>query len=118
MATQLKSLFGGGTSGSLISAPKAAGNTLDDLMRQNQASREKLGAAGINDPTKEDKPSALERIFGPLDALGVGVRSLAYNAVAEENVNPLDEMWKAVKGEERIEGADILEELGVENKWG
>lgn len=117
MATQLRSLFGGGTSGSLLSAPKAAGNTLDDLLKQNQSTREKLAAVDIKDPTSEDKPSALEHIFGPLDALGAGVRSVAYNLVSDEDVNPLGEMWKALKGEERVEGADILEELGSENKW-
>lgn len=117
MATQLQSLFGGGTSGSLLSAPKAATNTLDDLLRQNQDTRAQLAAAGVKDPTEENKPSALDRIFGPLDALGAGVRSVAYNLVSDEDVNPLGEMWKAVKGEDRVEGADILEELGSDNKW-
>lgn len=115
--TKIKSLLGSGSSGSLLTAPKAGGNTLSDLIKQNDKSRSKLAGAGVDDPTKENKPSALERIMGPLDALGTGVRGLAYNAVSDEDVDVLGEMGKALRGEERIEGADILDELGVDNKW-
>ena len=92
--------------------------TIDDLTRQNDSSRQKLSEAGYDDPTREVKPSMLERIFGPLDALGTGVRGLVYNAVSDENVDVWGEMGKALKGEDRVEGADIIEELGVDNKWG
>lgn len=108
----------GGSSPFLQQPSRKSGGTLDDLMRQNQGTRERLAGAGIDDPTKENKPSALERIFGPLDALGTGVRGLVYNAISDEDVNILSEMGKSLKGEKRIEGADILGELGVDNKWG
>ena len=120
MATKNTSPFLSGSSGSLFaprSAKKQSGATLDDLLRQNDRSRQKLAAAGEKDPTREAKPSVLERIFGPLDALGTGVRGLVYNAVSDENVDVWDEMGKALKGEDRVEGADILGELGVDNKF-
>ena len=121
MATKSTSPFLSGSSGSLFgprAAKKQSGTTLDDLLRQNDSSRQKLSEAGYKDPTREVKPSMLERIFGPLDALGTGVRGLVYNAVSDENVDVWDEMGKALNGEDRVEGADILEELGVDNKWG
>lgn len=118
--SNIKSLLSGsGSSGSLLPKPKAAeGNTLDDLMRQNQKSKARIEASGEKDPTGKKGPSALEHIFGPLDTLGTGVRGLVHNAVAEEDVNVLGEMGKALKGERRVEGADILGHLGVDNKWG
>ena len=117
----LSSIFdkdGGRESGLSFPMPQAPSNSIDDLLRQNESSRQKLSEAGYDDPTREVKPSVLERIFGPLDALGTGVRGLVYNAVSDENVDVWDEMGKALKGEDRVEGADILEELGVDNKWG
>jgi len=117
----LSSIFdkdGGRESGLSFPMPQAPSNSIDDLLRQNESSRQKLSEAGYDDPTREVKPSVLERIFGPLDALGTGVRGLVYNAVSDENVDVWGEMGKALKGEDRVEGADILEELGVDNKWG
>lgn len=102
----------------LPNAPKKPGTPLADVLKQNAKSRAAIAAAGEKDPTKKKGPSALERIFGPLDALGTGVRSLAYNAVSDEDVDILAEMGKALKGEKRVEGADILGKLGVDDKWG
>ena len=102
----------------LPSAPKKSGTPLADVLKQNAKSRATIAAAGEKDPTKKKGPSALERIFGPLDALGTGVRSIAYNAVSDEDVDILAEMGKALKGEKRVEGADILGKLGVDDKWG
>lgn len=117
----LSSIFdkdGGRESGLSFPMPQAPSNSINDILHQNDSSRQKLSEAGYDDPTREVKPSVLERIFGPLDALGTGVRGLVYNAVSDENVDVLGEMGKALKGEDRVEGADILEELGVDNKWG
>jgi hypothetical protein len=111
MAVNLTSL------GIIGSKQKKDASTLDDLLRQNDSSRQKLSEAGYDDPTREVKPSMLERIFGPLDALGTGVRGLVYNAVSDKDVDVWGEMGKALKGEDRVEGADILDELGVDNKW-
>ena len=87
----------------------------------NDTMRANLASAGIPDPTSEQQPSALERIFGVLDTPGAGIRSLVYNATNDptaEDVNPWGEMWKALQGKERVEGADIVENMGVENEWG
>lgn len=115
-----RSLASLGLTGRLMNS-ESDGTTIDDILAQNQNSRERLASAGLDDPTEKKGPSALERILGPFDALGAGVRSLVYNAAAPENVNPLEEMLKAAKGEERIEGADVLDALGLTdddtNKW-
>ena len=100
-----------------IGSIKSTGTTLDSLLKSNENAKAKLEAAGIDDPTAKTDPSALERIFGITDALGTGVRGLVYNAVSASNVNVWDEMGKALKGESRVEGADILEELGSDNEW-
>lgn len=89
---------------------------LERVQERNVTDKAFLSSIGQSDPTKK-KPSVLDRLFGTMDALGTGTRALAYNAVSDEDVNPLAEMSKALKGENRVEGADILGKLGVDNKW-
>lgn len=86
------------------------------IAEQNEAMRELLRSKGLSDPT-EKGPGTLDRIFGVLDVPGTAVRALVNNAISDRDVDVLDEIEKALKGEHRIEGADILEDLGVRDKW-
>lgn len=99
---------------------KSARDPLAQIAASNERNIARLGAAGIADPTKKKNPSALERIFGVLDVPGSGVRSIVHNVTnpyGDKDVDPLAEMFKALKGEKRVEGADIVGDWGVDNKW-
>jgi len=92
---------------------------LQTILKSNQTSRGILASLGISDPTAKPSPSALERLFGILDIPGVAVRGVAHNIV--DPIKPVNigaEVGKSFRGERRIEGADILSDVGVKNKWG
>lgn len=93
---------------------------LESAIESNERSRSVLARLGQPDPTDKPSPSALERIFGVMDVPGAGVRSLVHNAVnnpTDSDVNPLAEMGKAFRGEQRLEGSHIAGDFGVQNKW-
>lgn len=122
MATKITG-FGAGGFGSKAfgGSVKKKADPLAAVLKSNAKSRADLAALGQADPTAKPDPSALDRIFGVLDTPGAGIRALAHNLVnkpTDADVNPLDEMGKALRGEQRVEGADILGDLGVSNKWG
>lgn len=101
------------------SSKKKSADPLATVLKANASSRAKLAAMGQPDPTQKPNPSALERIFGILDTPGAGIRSVFHNLVdTRQQVNPLEEMGKALGGAKRVEGADILSDLGVKDKWG
>jgi hypothetical protein len=96
---------------------------VDDISKTIQANQhmtQQLQAVDQPVPDTSQKPGTLERLFGPLDVLGTGVRSLVHNVVnpvEDPDVSPWEEMGKSLRGERRVEGSDILADLGVENKW-
>jgi len=105
-------------------APKLASSSssskkdpLASVITANTKTRATLKRLGVKDPTAKKGPTLLDRTFGVLDTLGAGVRSVVHNMNDTPDVNPLAEMGKALKGEKRIEGSDILKDMGVENKW-
>jgi len=65
---------------------------------------------------KEDKPGLFRRtidiISRPLYA-----SAGAAKALVRGDENPLMEAWKGLKGEDKETYSDVLEELGVKNKW-
>jgi hypothetical protein len=103
-----------------VSWPEQSTATLSDTEQQaltNDRNRLKLLLAGESDPTASKGPSPMDRVFGVLDTPGTAVRSLMHNAVSNEDVNVGQEVLKALKGEKRVEGSDILKDMGVSNKW-
>jgi hypothetical protein len=115
---------GGSEKGGIkLATYKPPTQTLDDLTKtqvQNEKYRMQLAQAGEKDPTVKKGPSGLDRIFGILDTPGAGVRTIAHNLLNKESDQDLSiagEMLKSLKGEDRVEGADILADQGVKNKW-
>jgi hypothetical protein len=107
----------GSTSKSLFGTAKKS--PLDQVLSGNVKKRADLSAIGASDPTAKPSPSALERIFGVMDIPGVAVRGLVHNAIdSKKPVDISSEVGKSWRGERRVEGADILGDLGVQNKWG
>lgn len=128
MATLDELLRGGGEKQSGIQLPELtkrrttakAKTNVEKLAKNNQTMRDTLTLAGESDPSANlSKPTALDRIFGVLDAAGTGVRAGVNNITngTERDLSILGEMGKALKGEKRVEGSDIIENLGVDNKW-
>jgi len=103
----------------IVVPSKSSGTTLEDILAQNERSRERIAEAGVEDPTKKTSPSALERIFGPLQTTGALISGALYNIAAEEDedVNLLENARQAFLGEEYKSGEELLAELGVNNKW-
>jgi len=101
----------------ILRAGTKTADPVSSVLKTNQANRALLASMGQQDPTKKQGGGALERIFGVMDMPGTAVRGLVHNVVSDEDVDIWDELGKAWKGERRVEGADILDELGVSNKW-
>lgn len=122
MASKDTGLFGpssGSTMFGKVKKAKTKPDPLTSVLKSNEKSRAALASLGLDDPTAKPNPSALERIFGVMDIPGVAVRGLIHNAIdTKKPVDVLEEVGKSWRGERRVEGADILGDLGVENKWG
>jgi len=99
-----------------VDIPTVKKSDLQQTNEYNAKARNVLNLAGEKDPTVK-KPSSLSRLFGVLDAPGTAVRGVVHNVISPDDVNIGAEVLKSLKGEDRIEGADIADDLGVENKW-
>jgi hypothetical protein len=109
------------TRGLALPEPQAATDPVMRAETANQRARLQLAAYGAEDPTKKKGPSALEKIFGVLDTPGTAVRTTLYNTFnspEDKDLSITKEVGKAFRGEDRLTGSDILDEMGVENKWG
>lgn len=86
---------------------------------KNELAMEQFEEMG-GDPSKlEEKPSAFERLLGLMEVPLAPIRGSVYNLLQKDDskdVNVWQEVVKAAKGEERLQGADLAEAAGVENK--
>ena len=81
--------------------------------------KERLEASGHEVPESEDegRQGFVGWLLNALGAPGGAVTTLVHDAVDGGDFNAWESLRKGWTGEERKIGSDILDELGVENKW-
>lgn len=109
---------------SLPSAPSLPGMEDDANERTPNQKRldtlkERLEASGHEVPESEDegRQGFVGWLLNALGAPGGAVTTLVHDAVDGGDFNAWESLRKGWTGEERKIGSDILDELGVENKW-
>lgn len=122
MATKNTTGFGAsgfGDSGFGGGSVKTKTDPLASVLKANTKSRADLASMGVADPTATQQPSFLEHLFGVIDTPATGIRAIVHNLIDKKApVDVLGEMGKSLAGKKRVEGSDIVGDLGVTNKWG
>jgi len=120
MASKKVTGFGAGGFGKATLGGSATKKTdpLAAVLASNAKSRADLAALGQADPTAVKSPSFLDRLLGVVDAPATGIRAIVHNLVDQKApVDILGEMGKSLSGQKRVEGADIVGDMGVDNPW-
>jgi hypothetical protein len=102
-------------------APKLLGSpdsSLDRTIQSNETMESNIAASGGQSPTGPSAPGFLERLLSVIDIPGTAARAVTHNLF--DTKRPVDiaaEVGKAWEGERRVQGADIMQDVGITNPW-
>lgn len=94
-------------------------NELTPTQKRVETLKTRLEESGHEVPEPEDqgRQGFVGWLLNALGAPGGAVTTLVHDLIDGGDFNPLESLRKGWTGEDRKIGSDILEQLGVENKW-